>query len=311
MSTNDSTNNVVSADPTQPDAGAPISDATGAVVQPGVKPTGSGTPAGGAATAAVLPDDVAQRTLLARKALDALPLVLRRLPQEARKAMHSLLERDDMAGLLAELQRWKPAHDQHAKRELDNVLMGTEVRRRLEVLSARLTGTADGGIDWAAISVKLTNSYRWTPAEISNLTPAQVVVYLEKSLKGSDRKPAGDGKGGTPAEASPEQGAGSKQEGAFQGESRRDATKPLGTKGKMIDQKMMKKLQEDEHKCLGWSVREWARFLKCTVSSVQGTTTWDKIMDMRTMRAVEAITHRKKQPQTDRRRFGKRRNRSD
>jgi hypothetical protein len=78
-------------------------------------------------------------------------------------------------------------------------------------------------------------------------------------------------------------------------------------KGKDINGRMMKKLQEDKVNCFSWTVREWANHLQCSVSTVQGTKTWEIILNARKLSEAERVTRRKKSKSTDGRRFGKRR----
>jgi hypothetical protein len=75
-------------------------------------------------------------------------------------------------------------------------------------------------------------------------------------------------------------------------------------KGKRIDGRMRKLLDTDSA-CLEWGVRQWARHLGCSVSTVQGTPTWETIRSMRVMRQVEAVTRRKTDQHVDGRRVRK------
>jgi hypothetical protein len=49
---------------------------------------------------------------------------------------------------------------------------------------------------------------------------------------------------------------------------------------------MRKKLEEDQSR-IDWSVRDWAEQLRCSISTVQGTTTWESILAARALRAAE------------------------
>jgi hypothetical protein len=74
-----------------------------------------------------------------------------------------------------------------------------------------------------------------------------------------------------------------------------------GRKGKGINEKMLAKLQADQE-CLGWSVRDWAEHLGCSISTVQGTKAWITIKKARALQAAERVTRQKKASQRPRRR---------
>jgi hypothetical protein len=77
------------------------------------------------------------------------------------------------------------------------------------------------------------------------------------------------------------------------------------TKGKNINAAMKKHL-ETNPESLGWTIRQWADYLHCSVSTVQNTATWKGIMVARAMREAEMSANSKTGRKTDRRRNGKR-----
>jgi len=78
-------------------------------------------------------------------------------------------------------------------------------------------------------------------------------------------------------------------------------------KGKLINERMMKKLQEDRENCLGWSARDWADHLGCSKSTVHGTKTWKMILAGRKFNEAERLARQKKPRRVDRRQFGNKR----
>jgi hypothetical protein len=101
-------------------------------------------------------------------------------------------------------------------------------------------------------------------------------------------------------------GNGAQDVNAICGGTAADDPAKRASKGKRINERMMKMLQEDATR-LGWGVRDWAGRLKCSLSTVQETQAWQTILNTRKMAEAENLTRRKKYPGADRRRFGKRR----
>jgi hypothetical protein len=77
-------------------------------------------------------------------------------------------------------------------------------------------------------------------------------------------------------------------------------------KGKQINERMLKKLQEDKENCLYLSVKDWADHLGCSKSTVHGTNTWEMILTARGLGEAEKCM-RRKEHKPDRRRFMKNR----
>src|SRR5262249_43594408 len=83
-------------------------------------------------------------------------------------------------------------------------------------------------------------------------------------------------------------------------------------KGKEINEKMLKKMHEDPDGVIYWSAREWAQYLDCSSSTVQGTKAWRTTMTARKLKEAEDANRRKHHQPPDRRRFGtKRRSKTD
>jgi hypothetical protein len=80
-------------------------------------------------------------------------------------------------------------------------------------------------------------------------------------------------------------------------------------KGKRINERMLEMLQDDSSR-VNWTARQWADHLGCSVSTVQGTRTWENILTTRKLQAVDATNREEAGRRTDRRRFGKKK-RSD
>ncbi len=102
--------------------------------------------------------------------------------------MLDLLKQDplDLRAIGAELSRLEALHHEMLSRRFDEQFIESRVRKRLTQLSRKFSRGKGNGINWSCIFEQLTKGYGWTPSQISSLTPAQVLLYLEKSLK---RKP--------------------------------------------------------------------------------------------------------------------------
>ena len=58
------------------------------------------------------------------------------------------------------------------------------------------------------------------------------------------------------------------------------------TKGKNIDAKMRRELNEDQ-RAYDWSAAQWADVLNCSAGTVKGTAVWKEIMKIRLIRRAE------------------------
>jgi hypothetical protein len=116
---------------------------------------------------------------------------------------------------------------------------------------------------------------------------AAAAMVLRRSLFGqwSD---VGDWTGTDPSRSDEEQGATSY-----------NAKRPT-TKGKNIDGKIRRKLNDDE-RAYGWSAAEWATFCKCSAGTVKGTPVWKNvIMKSRDLfKAARKVQQAKKRGRTN------------
>jgi hypothetical protein len=81
------------------------------------------------------------------------------------------------------------------------------------------------------------------------------------------------------------------------------------TKGKRINERMEEMLAKDGTR-IDWSAENWAQALGCSKSTVAGTQTWGVILNARSLREAERIQDMSYE-HTDRRRFRKKRKRTD